>query len=45
MRYDSLQKLLNGKILDMENKFKELKEKTLWKIDDCNELLKNRVSE
>ena len=39
------QALISQKLKDMEAKMQDLKEKTLWKLEDCNELLKNRVNE
>ena len=29
---------------ELDQRMQDLKEKTLWKLEDCNELLKNRVN-
>ncbi len=42
---DGRNKELALKVGQLEQRMQDLKEKTLWKLEDCNELLKNRVNE
>jgi hypothetical protein len=40
-----LEKKLATKFHDMGNKINDLEKNTIWKIKDCEDLLKSRVSE
>ena len=43
-RLDTQNKSLAQRMMELDQKMQDLKEKTLWKLEDCNELLKNRVN-
>jgi hypothetical protein len=44
-KIENLEKKFAGKFNEIGTKVNDIEKNTLWKIKDCEELLKNRVSE